>query len=169
MTVDSFKFLPRIIAAFYQTTERQTEYPIPWTPIPRSIKDCKFSLITSAGLYQKNMQPPFDLEREKMEPTWGDPTFRSIPTKIQPDELAISHLHFNPKDILEDINIILPLQRFQELQAESKIGGLAQNAFSFMGFQGYPPDTRAWQETYGPQVANKLNAEHVDCVLLTPA
>lgn len=169
MTVDSFRFLPRIIAAFYQTTVRQIEYPIPWTPLPRSINDCKFSLITSAGLYQKDIEPPFDLERERIEPTWGDPTFRTIPTSIQPEQLAISHLHFNPKDILQDFNIVLPIQRFQELEAEGTIGSLAQNAYSFMGFQGFPPDTRAWQEIYGPQVVSKLKIEHVECVLLTPA
>lgn len=169
MTVDSFKYLPRIIAAFYQTTERQPEFPIPWTPLPKPINKCKFSLITSAGLYRKAVQPPFDLEREKIEPTWGDPTFRTIPTSVQTDELGVSHLHYNPKDILEDVNIILPLQRFQELEAERSIGALAQNAFSFMGYQGYPPDTSAWRETFGPQVASKLKAENVDCVLLTPA
>ena len=25
-----------------------------------------------------------------------------------------------------------------------------------------------WRETYGPEVARKLVAEHVECVLLTP-
>jgi D-proline reductase (dithiol) PrdB len=169
MTVDSFKYLPRIIAAFYQTTERQPAYPIPWTPLHHPIKNCKFSLITSAGLYQQGVEPPFDLEREKNEPTWGDPTFRTIPTNIRPREIRISHLHYNHKDILEDANIILPLQRFQELEAGGVIGSLAEKAYSFMGYQGYPPDISAWQEIYGPQVAEKLKAEQVDCVLLTPA
>jgi hypothetical protein len=38
-----------------------------------------------------------------------------------------------------------------------------------MGYQGFPPDTTAWQETYGPQVADQLKAEEVDCVLFTSA
>ena len=169
MTVDSFKYLPRIIAAFYQTTERQPEFPIPWTPLPRPLGECKFGLVTSGGLYHKDVDPPFDLEREKDEPTWGDPTYRSIPVDIQQAEVGASHLHINTQDVLEDINILLPIQRFRELEAEGVIGSLADQAYSFMGYQGYPPDARAWQQKYAPQVAEKLKAEQVDCVLLTMA
>ena len=169
MPVDSFKYLPRIIAAFYQMANRQPELPIPWTPLSRPLSECKFGLVTSGGLYHRGVEPPFDLEREKQEPTWGDPSYRSLPADVQPTEVGASHLHLNTRDILEDLNILLPIHRFQELAAEGRIGGLARHAYSFMGYQGFPPDTTAWQEVYGPQVAEKLKAEGVDCVLLTPA
>ena len=52
---------------------------------------------------------------------------------------------------------------------EGCIGGVAQNAFSLMGYQGFPPDTTAWEETYGPEIAHRLKQEGVSCVLLTPA
>ncbi len=71
--------------------------------------------------------------------------------------------------MLEDFNILLPVHRFQELVVEGRVGSLARHAYSFMGYQGFPPDTTAWEETYGPQVAEKLKVEEVDCVLLTPA
>jgi D-proline reductase (dithiol) PrdB len=174
MPVDSFKYLPRIIAAFYQMTDRQPELPIPWTPLPRPLAECKFGLVTSGGLYHQGIEPPFDLEREKQEPTWGDPTYRTLPADIQQAEVGASHLHINTRDVLEDVNILLPIHRFQELAAEGgkprgRIGGLAKHAYSFMGYQGFPSDTTAWQQTYGPQVAEKLKAEGVNCVLLTPA
>jgi len=177
MPVDSFKYLPRILAAYYQmpsTMLRQPELSIPWTPLPRPVAGCKFGLATSGGLYQRGVEPPFDLEREKQNPTWGDPTYRTLPADIQQAEVGASHLHLNTRDVLEDINILLPLHRFQELAAEGgkpreRIGGLAKHAYSFMGYQGFPSDTTAWQQTYGPQVAEKLKAEEVDCVLLTPA
>jgi hypothetical protein len=38
-----------------------------------------------------------------------------------------------------------------------------------MGYQGYPPDTAAWEKIYGPEVAARFKAEDVDLVLLTPA
>jgi hypothetical protein len=63
---------------------------------------------------------------------------------------------------------VLPIQRFQELAASKEIGGLADEAYAFMGYQGFPPDTSAWQETYGPQVIEKLQSAGVDAVLLTP-
>lgn len=47
MPVDSFKYLPRIIAVFYQMTDRQPELPIPWTPLSRPLTECKFGLVTS--------------------------------------------------------------------------------------------------------------------------
>ncbi len=169
MAVDSFKYLPRVIAAFYQMTDRQPELPIPWTPLSRPLTECKFSLVTSGGLYHLDVDPPFDLEREKQEPTWGDPTYRSLPTDIRQTEVGVSHLHINTRDILEDFNILLPITRFRELAAEGRIGGLAKWVYSFMGYQGFPPDTTAWQKTYGPEVAEKLKAEEVDCVLLTPS
>ena len=169
MTVDSFKYLPRVIAAYYRMTDREAELPTPWTPIPRPLADCKFGLITSGGLYHRGVDPPFDLEREKQEPTWGDPTYRILSADIQRTEVGVSHLHLDPRDVREDPNILLPIHRFQELAAEGRIGDLARCAYSFMGYQGFPSDTTAWRETYGPQVAEMLKAEDVDCVLLTPA
>ena len=169
MTVDSFKYLPRIIAAFYQTTEREPELPIPWTPLARPLSESKFGLVTSGGLYHRGAEPPFDVEREQAEPTWGDPSYRSIPVDIPQAELGASHLHINTEDVLADINILLPIRRFQELETEGVIGSLAERAYSYMGYQGYPPDASAWQETYAPQVAEMLKAEGVNCVLLTPA
>jgi len=167
--VDSFKFLPRIIAAFYRMSDRQPEHPIPWTPLPRPLAECRFGLVTSGGLYHRGVEPPFDLERERREPTWGDPTYRTLPADIRQAEVGASHLHINTRDVLEDVDILLPIHRFQELAAGGRIGGLASRAYSFMGYQGYPADTSAWQEDYGPRVAAELDAEGVDCVLLTPA
>ena len=167
--VDSFKYLPRILAVYYQTTDCQPELPIPWTPLPRPLAACKFGLVTSGGLYRRGVEPPFDLERERQEPTWGDPSYRVLPSDIQQTQVGASHLHLNTRDVLTDLNILLPIHRFQELVATGRIGGLARHAYSFMGYQGFPPDTAAWQETYGPEVAEKLKAEGVDCVLLTPA
>jgi D-proline reductase (dithiol) PrdB len=169
MPVDSFKFLPRLIAAVYQMTDRQPAYPIPWTPLTRPLSDCKFGLVTSAGLYHRGQDPPFNIEREKQEPTWGDPSFRCLPVDIAPHEVGAAHLHINTQTLLADINSVLPIQRFQKLIAAQEIGSLAGEAYAFMGYQGYPPDTTAWQETYGPQLVEKLRAENVDCVLLTPA
>ena len=169
MSVDSFKYLPRLISAYYRMTDQQPELLIPWTPRPSSLYECKFGLITSGGLYHKGVDPPFDIVRERQEPTWGDPTYRTLSVDIQQENVGVSHLHINTRDVLLDINILLPIHRFQELVVEGQIGDLAQNAYSFMGYQGYPPDTTAWQETYGPDVAEKFKAEEVDYVLLTPA
>ena len=169
MPVDSFQYLPRIIATFYQLNERQPELPIPWTALPRPLSDCKFGLITSAGLFLRSIQPPFDTEREKEHPSWGDPSYRELPTSMAASEVGVSHLHLNTYDILQDINIVLPIHRFQELVNEGQIGGLAEHAYSFMGYQGFPPNTSEWQKRFAPQVADMLISEGIDCLLITPA
>ena len=169
MSVDSFKYLPRLIATFYQMTEREPEYPIPWAPLSHPLSECRFGLVTSGGLYHCEFEPPFDLEREEREPTWGDPTYRTIPTNIQQDQVGVSHLHLNVQDVSKDINILLPIQRVREMADRGRIGGLADQAYSFMGYQGFPPNTEAWENRYAPEVGEKLKAEGVDCVFLTSA
>ena len=169
MTVDSFKYIPRLLGAFYQNIDRKPIRPIPWSPLKLPLNRCKFGLVTSGGLFYKEEEPPFDLEREKREPTWGDPTFRTIPAGISQEELGVSNLHIDTKDVMADMNILLPLQRFNEFVAEGRIGGLASFAYSFMGYQGHPPNAAEWHNTYGPKVAQKLKAEGVNCILLTPS
>jgi hypothetical protein len=88
---------------------------------------------------------------------------------MEPSEVGVSHLHINNGAVLKDTNILLPIQRFQELAQEGRIDSLARHVYSFMGYQGFPADLRGWKEVYGPRVADRLVAEEVDCVLLTAA
>jgi D-proline reductase (dithiol) PrdB len=169
MPVDSFQYLPRLIATFYQMTEREPEYPIPWTALSHPISECKFSLVTSGGLYHKNIEAPFNLSQERDQPTWGDPSYRTIPTDSAQSDIGVSHLHYNTQDVRQDVNILLPVHRFQEMADEGKIGDVAELSYSFMGFQGFPPDTVEWVQIYAPEVIEKMKAEQIDCVFLTPA
>ncbi|MCX8062854.1 MAG: glycine/sarcosine/betaine reductase selenoprotein B family protein [Anaerolineales bacterium] len=166
--VDSFKFLPRLMAAFYRNQQPLVEGDIPWTPLPKPLNECRLSLITTAGLYRTDLQPPFDTERELSEPTWGDPSFRPIPTNSLLELIGVSHLHVNPQPILQDLNVVFPLLRMQELVAEGIIGSFATQAFSLMGYQGFPPNPRTWLERSAPQIAADLRAESVDALILTP-
>lgn len=167
--VDSYRYLSRLVSRYYKLIQVKDELPIPWTPLAQPLSQYRFGLVTSGGLYHKGHEPPFDLEREQQEPTWGDPSFRTLPTDMKPAELGVSHYHINQRDVLQDINILLPVQRFRELAEEGQIGGLAAHAYSFMGYQGIPADVTGWRDVYGPQVAERLRAEEVDCVFLTTA
>ena len=169
MKVDSFKYLSRLVTRYYKMSQVTAELPIPWTPLTKPVKQARFSLVTSGGLYHRGHEPPFDVEREKREPTWGDPNYRTLPSNIDPSEVGVSHLHLNTADIEADMNILLPIQRFQELVDAGRIGGLTDQVYSFMGYQGYPADQRPWKQSYGPEVAQKMAADEVDCILLTAA
>lgn len=169
MEVDSFRYLSPLIKRYYQFSVVHKELPIPFTALRRPLRECRFGLVTSGGLYATRNEPPFDQERERREPAWGDPSFRVLPVDMDPADVGVSHLHINHADVLADMNILLPIQRFQELAAEGVIGGLAPHAYSFMGYQGFPADLSGWKDVYGPAVCDRLRAEDVDCVLLTTA
>ena len=165
MTVDSFKFLPGSIAAYYRNLPVQREEPVPFTPLAKPLSASRFALVTTAGIHRKGAEPPFDTEREKREPFWGDPTFRRIPRDVRQEEIGACHLHTNNRDVLLDVNIALPVQRFLELEAEGAIGALAPTSYSFMGYQ---MNTTEWRERYAPEAAALMKDEGVDAVLLTP-
>ncbi len=166
MPVDSFKYLPRSIAAYYQTLVVQKANPIPWAPLSKPLAQCRVALVTTAGIYVKDSDAPFDAEREQREPMWGDPSYRRIPRDVRQEQIGASHLHLNHRDMLADVNTVLPVHRFAELEAEGVIGSLAQTNYSFMGYQ---PDTTEWRDHYGPEVAGLMKDEAVDAVLLAPA
>jgi D-proline reductase (dithiol) PrdB len=166
LPVDSFKFLPGSIAAYYRNLPTQRAEPLPFTPLAKPLSDCRFALVTTAGIHQLGSEPPFDSDRERREPMWGDPTFRRIPRDVRQEEIGACHLHTNNRDILLDVNIVLPVRRFAELEAEGVIGSLAPTAYSFMGYQ---MNTGEWESRYGPEAAALMKAEAVDCVLLTPS
>ncbi len=169
MEVDSFRFLSPLIKRYYQLSRVEKELPIPFTPLRKPLRDSRFGLVTSGGLYHRGHDRPFDAERERREPAWGDPSCRVLPTDMDPSEVGVSHLHINAADVLADMNILLPIQRFAEFAAEGLVGSEARSAYSFMGYQGFPADLRGWKETHGPAVRDALRAEGVDCVLLSTA
>jgi D-proline reductase (dithiol) PrdB len=169
MPVDSFKYIPRLVARYYKLTTVADLGPIPWTPLSKPLTECTFALVTSAGLYNKRHDPPFDLAREEREPTWGDPSYRSIRSDIPPGDIGASHSHLNTSGVLTDRNVLLPIDRFQELTVEGRVGCLAKHHYSFMGYQGFPSDLSGWTQKYGPEVTGRLRDEQVDCIFLTTA
>ncbi len=166
MPVDSFKWLPRSIAGYYQAMQMPDLGEIPWTPMKKPVAQARFALVTSAGVYVKGEQEPFDLDGERKNPIWGDPTYRVIPSDVQQDQVGVAHLHINGEDIEQDINIVLPIQRFQELADAGEIGSLAAQHYSFMGYQANDDE---WRNSYGSEVAQRMIEAEVDAALITPA
>src|SRR5439155_23057365 len=93
MPVDSFKYLPRSIAAYYQTLPVERMDPIPWTPLSKPLNQCRLALVTTAGIYDKAREPPFDAGREKREPMWGDRTYRHIRRELAQVQIGVYHYH----------------------------------------------------------------------------
>jgi D-proline reductase (dithiol) PrdB len=165
--VNGFRFLPPGLAAWIRTFIPEKEFTgsIPWTPLSKPLNQTTLALVTSAGI-SVNPNPPFDMEREKREGTWGDPSYRVIPRSVTEKDIQVNHLHINTRHILKDINVILPLKRLEEFEEEGIIGRLAPSAYSFYGFQW---ETTDFLRTAIAPMAETMKAEGVDAVILTPA
>lgn len=166
MPVDSFKYLPRSFRAGYEGTDFQEEAPV-WSPLAVPTAEATVALLTSAGLYLRDSQQPFDVERERREPTWGDPTWRAIPRTVRQSEVAAEHLHINTRDLLIDFNVALPIRAFEQLETDGAIGRLADEHYGFMGFQ--ERGAEHWRTHSGPEVVQRLKNAGVHALVLAPA
>lgn len=165
--VNGFKFMPPALGAWIGKDIPKEEFSgdIPWSPLKKPLSQTRFSLMTSAGISMKS-DPPFDLEREKQEPEWGDPGHREIPRSATEDQIEVSHLHINTDYIRQDLNVMMPIGLFSRLEAEGVIGSLAPTCFSYYGFQ---PDPSELLEKTMPKVAAKMKEEEIEAAFLTPA
>ncbi len=97
----------------------------------------------------------------------GDPTFRTINTKKPDSKLMITHDYYDHTDADKDINIVFPVDRLKEFKHEGLIGTVADKHYGFMGhIDGEHIDTLI--TTQAPEVAQRLKADNVDVVILTP-
>ena len=164
--MDSYRYLPRSFRDDFESLTTQHAESV-WADLDGHVSTAKIALMTSAGLYLKDTQPPFDIEAERLNPLWGDPTFREIPRDTAQEKIGASHLHLNTRDFYIDFNVAFPLTRFSELEAEGEIGALAEINYSFMGYQeeGAPH----WQSKQGPELIQKLKDQGVNALILAPA
>lgn len=149
----------RFIAA-YQPLESIDA--IPWTAPTKPLSRCRVALVTTAGVHHRQ-QPPFD-----MQDAQGDPSYRELEGASIETDFQITHDYYDHRDAEQDLNIVFPLTRLQEMVAEGRIGSLADQHYGFMGhIDGPHIDTLVNRSAR--QVAALLKAAEVDLVLLTPA
>src|SRR5437867_11540643 len=90
MPVDSFKYLPRSIAAYYRNMPVQKLEHVPFTPLPRPLSESRFALVTTAGVTAGD-QPRFGQEGERRSPMSGDATDRHISRYLREAEPGAAH------------------------------------------------------------------------------
>ncbi|WP_033423381.1 glycine/sarcosine/betaine reductase selenoprotein B family protein [Geopsychrobacter electrodiphilus] len=149
----------RFIAA-YQPQE--TEGAIPWVQPAVSLRQAKLALVTTSGIHHRN-QLPFD-----MGDVDGDPSYRVLNGEELFYDFQITHDYYDHTDAEKDPNIIFPLDRLRELVSEGVLGRLAQTHYAFMGHIDGRHIATLLDKT-AREVAERLKADEVDLVLLTPA
>lgn len=162
------RFLARIFTSFPSLAERWGRRldanisVIPWTEPQKPLEEAVLALVTTGGVHLKTQQP-FNMA----DPN-GDPTFREIPADTSFDLLTITHDYYDHRDAERDLNLVLPLQRLQELVESGALGVLHTPAYSLMGhIDG--PHLKTLQEETAPTIARKLADAKVDYALLVPA
>ncbi|MCB1019781.1 MAG: hypothetical protein KDC27_07620 [Acidobacteria bacterium] len=135
-----------------------------WRPgvrLTKPLEQARVAVVTTAALYGPEHEP-FD-EGFK----GGDYTYREIAREADLTSLRIGHRSdaFDSAGLEQDANVALPLDRLAEMARDGRIGEVAPRHFSFMG--SIPAPARLTRET-APEAAEKLRADGVDAVLLTP-
>ena len=168
MKVDSFRFLPRSFRAYYENAE-----PLPgedgetWAPVAKRLAEMRIALLTSAGLYEAGVDPPYDLDRERQEPLWGDPGWRRLTrSALEPGHLGIAHLHINPADIASDPGVAFPLSLLERMAGEGVVGHVAEEHVSVMGYQ--ERHLGGWRDQTAPEIVARLREQQVDGVVAAP-
>ncbi len=164
------RFIAKLIALYPGLADRfiaayrpwETEGDIPWVQPAKPLRACKVALVTTSGVHHRG-QKPFDMQDQD-----GDPSYRELDNDRIAADFQITHDYYDHSDAERDLNIVLPLQRLQELVAEKVIGRLNSRHFAFMGhIDGRHIPTLIEQSAQ--EVAGKLCSDEVDLVLLTPA
>lgn len=137
---------------------------VDWRPgahLEKPLSQARVAIVTSAAFYLPH-QPAFD---ESI--LGGDYSYREIPAEADLGVLRIAHKSdaFDHSGIEQDRNLAMPLDRLREIAKAGVIGEIAPRHFSFMGSITAPGRL---MEIAAPEVAQKLSADSVDAVLLTP-
>lgn len=165
MAINSFKFMSKTLAESlkvwpYVDTGGED---IPWTPLKKPVNSCTVALVSSGGFYHRE-DPPFDLDRERREPLWGDPGFREIPRGIAQEDIRAAHLHYENSHALRDYNCMFPMSVLEEMLAEGEIGGITERHLAFMGYQ---PRLGSFIRETAPRMADRLLEMGADLVFLS--
>lgn len=123
----------------------------------KTLDEARVAFITTAGVRLKT-DPPFETKK-------GDPTFRIIPGDVDYGDLTVNHEHYDIRDALEDINLVFPLDILRQFAREGKIGEVAPHHF---GLMGYIPQVKKLMNKTAPAIADQLQEDQVDIVLLSP-
>ena len=134
-------------------------HDIPWTPYCGEPSEQTIAVMTSGGLYLKGIQPPFETTS-----IHGDPSIRYLPKTVRQEEIGIGHAHFDHTLAEQDINIIFPVHRLLDLEAEGVIGSLAETLYSVSYVNNVVPLVKEMV----PELISRLERDGVDALLLVP-
>jgi D-proline reductase (dithiol) PrdB len=85
-------------------------------PLAKPLSQCRIAIVSSAAL-ALNSDRPLDVQIERLDPCFSDPSCRVLPRDTRTGEVQICHLHINPAFAQQDLNGVMPLESLAELVA----------------------------------------------------
>lgn len=119
------------------------------------LSERRVAVVSSAGLGRRGDRP--------FGP--GAVDYRVLPTDADANDIVMSHIsvNYDRTGFQQDLNIVYPVERLNEMAASGEIGGVAAHHYSFMGASDPAP-----MQPFAEDVAAAMQAEGVDTALLVP-
>ncbi|MSO90845.1 MAG: selenoprotein B glycine/betaine/sarcosine/D-proline reductase [Acetobacteraceae bacterium] len=120
-----------------------------------ALSERRIAIISSAALIRRG-DTPF---------SFGSGEYRAVPGSWDTGDILVSHVstNFDRAGFQRDVNVVYPLDRLREMEAEGAIGSVAGTHYTVMG--STDPDT---MQKSADGIAAALHADHVTGVLLAP-
>ena len=115
----------------------------------------RVAIVTTAGLHLRSDRA-FEV---------GSADYRVLPGDADTADIVMSHIsvNYDRSGFQEDINVVFPIDRLRELEADGTIGSVSDFNYSFMGAsQGHTLETKA------RELAHLLKRDGVVAVVLSP-
>jgi len=144
--------MPAVARGFISNLDLTVPKNPAWT-IPKPAKTRRISIVSTAAISKRGDKPFSWLARDH----------RVINKKDR--DLIMTHVavEFDRSAWQQDLNVIFPIDRLNEMADDGEIGSVADEHYSFMG----AADPVSMEKS-ARQVANKMKIEGVDTVFLIP-
>ena len=131
-----------------------------WTPFEKPLNQAKVALLCSSGMSRRDQEPFDPLARSEL-------SYREIAKDTPTEDLIINYNYYDHSDADRDPNVILPLDRFRELEQEGYIGELAEIHYGLGMGRMYK--RTALQTQLAAEIARKVKQAKVDVLFCVPA
>ena len=150
----------------WNPNEELRDYPFvknthaPFTPMRRALPMANVALVSSAGAYIDGTQA-FDLSASD-----GDLSFREIPIEVDSEDLLFSVKNYDASEVLKDRNVLIPIDRLSEYEANGVIGKLNPVWWSM---SSHIPNAARVATDLAPKIAERISASGAQVAIFIPA
>lgn len=127
-----------------------------FAPLAKPLSECKLGLIASGGIYRHG-QIAFHFK--------DDISYREIDSDTPKEELRATHFAYDLTDARRDPNVVFPVETLERCAEAGLIGSVNERAYAFMG--GIY-SSRKVRDVLAPALADRVQEDEVDVVLLVP-